>query len=88
MYYLQRINFTTSFGDQVLFDENSDALPICDVMNWVWFPDGSVKVENVGMFKKSESAGEELILDEDGIFWNFENKKVSLGQLKYPRLSS
>ena len=77
MYYLERINFTTSFGDQVLFEKNSDALPICDVMNWVWLPDGSTKVHNVGVFKMSASAGEELVLDEDRIFWSFESTKVA-----------
>uniref|UniRef100_A0A3P9B546 Extracellular calcium-sensing receptor-like n=1 Tax=Maylandia zebra TaxID=106582 RepID=A0A3P9B546_9CICH len=48
VYYLERMNFTTPFGDQVSFDENGDALPIYDVMNWLWLPDGSTKVQNVG----------------------------------------
>ena len=78
MYYLEKINFTTSFGDQVSFEGNSDASPVCDVMNWVWLPDGSTRVQNVGVFRKSASGDEELILDEDTIFWNFETKKVTL----------
>ena len=77
MYYLEKVNFTTSSGDHVTFDENGDALPIYDVINWAWLPDGSTKAQNVGVFKKSVSAGEELILDEDRIFWNFESKKVT-----------
>ncbi|XP_030600114.1 extracellular calcium-sensing receptor-like [Archocentrus centrarchus] len=75
VYYLERVNFTTPFGDQVSFDENGDALPIYDVMNWLWLPDGSTKVQNVGEVKRSAFKGEELILDEDKIFWNFEFKK-------------
>uniref|UniRef100_A0A667X6B6 G-protein coupled receptors family 3 profile domain-containing protein n=1 Tax=Myripristis murdjan TaxID=586833 RepID=A0A667X6B6_9TELE len=75
LYYLERINFTTAFGDQVSFDENGDALPIYDVMNWHWLPDGSTTVQTVGVVKKSASMGEELTLDEDRIFWNFESKK-------------
>uniref|UniRef100_A0A667X0I6 G-protein coupled receptors family 3 profile domain-containing protein n=1 Tax=Myripristis murdjan TaxID=586833 RepID=A0A667X0I6_9TELE len=75
LYYLERINFTTAFGDQVSFDGNGDALPIYDVMNWRWLPDGSTTVHNVGVVKKSASTGEELTLDEDRIFWNFEPKK-------------
>ncbi|KAF7643485.1 hypothetical protein LDENG_00238510, partial [Lucifuga dentata] len=72
LYYLEKINFTTSIGDQVLFDENGDSLPIYDVMNWVWLPDGRTKVQTVGVVRESASSGEELTLDEDKIFWNFE----------------
>ncbi|XP_075330719.1 extracellular calcium-sensing receptor-like [Odontesthes bonariensis] len=75
VHYLQTVNFTTSFGDQVSFDENGDALPIYDVMNWLWLPDGKTEVQNVGEVKRSVDRGEELILDEDKIFWNFESKK-------------
>ncbi|XP_037631925.1 extracellular calcium-sensing receptor-like [Sebastes umbrosus] len=74
VYYLEKVNFTTPFGDQVSFDENGDALPIYDVMNWLWLPDGRTKVESVGEVKES-AKGEELTLDEDKIFWNFESKE-------------
>ncbi|KAM9317855.1 LOW QUALITY PROTEIN: extracellular calcium-sensing receptor-like [Pholidichthys leucotaenia] len=47
LYYLEKVNFTTPFGDQVSFDENGDALPIYDVMNWSWLPDGSTMVQTV-----------------------------------------
>lgn len=77
VYYLDKVNFSTPFGDQVTFDENGDALPIYDVMNWLWLPDGTTKIQNVGVVKES-SKGEELTLDEDRIFWNFESKQVTL----------
>ncbi|XP_032365438.1 extracellular calcium-sensing receptor-like [Etheostoma spectabile] len=75
MYYLEKVNFTTPFGDQVSFDENGDALPIYDIMNWLWLPDGKTKVQSVGIVKKSATKGEELTLDENKIFWNFESKQ-------------
>uniref|UniRef100_A0A8C5A186 G-protein coupled receptors family 3 profile domain-containing protein n=1 Tax=Gadus morhua TaxID=8049 RepID=A0A8C5A186_GADMO len=75
IYYLQRVNFSTEFGDQVSFDENGDALPIYDVMNWRWLPDGRTEVKNVGEVKELASKIVDLILDEDKIFWNFESKK-------------
>ncbi|XP_005459679.2 extracellular calcium-sensing receptor isoform X1 [Oreochromis niloticus] len=75
LYYLERVNFSTPFGDQVSFDENGDVVPIYDVMNWLWLPDGSTKVQNVGEVKRSAFKVEEIILDEDKIFWNFESKK-------------
>ncbi|XP_074496744.1 extracellular calcium-sensing receptor-like [Sebastes fasciatus] len=74
VYYLEKVNFTTPFGDQVSFDENGDALPIYDIMNWLWLPDGKTKVENVGEVKES-AKGEKLTLDENKIFWNFESKQ-------------
>ncbi|XP_070761763.1 extracellular calcium-sensing receptor-like [Enoplosus armatus] len=75
IHYLEKVNFTTPFGDQVSFDENGDALPIYDIMNWLWLPEGGTKVQNVGVVKKSASKGEELTLDEDKIFWNFDSKQ-------------
>ncbi|XP_037630377.1 extracellular calcium-sensing receptor-like [Sebastes umbrosus] len=74
VYYLEKVNFTTPFGDQVSFDENGDALPIYDIMNWLWLPDGTTKVENVGEVKES-AKGEKLTLDENKIFWNFDSKQ-------------
>uniref|UniRef100_UPI0037E7D7CD extracellular calcium-sensing receptor-like n=1 Tax=Semicossyphus pulcher TaxID=241346 RepID=UPI0037E7D7CD len=75
MYYLEKVNFTTPFGDQVSFDENGDALPIYDVMNWLWLPNGRTKVQSVGEVKRSTFKGEELTLHEDKIFWNFDTKQ-------------
>ncbi|KAG7240801.1 hypothetical protein INR49_026369, partial [Caranx melampygus] len=53
VHYLQNVNFTTSFGDEVSFDENGDVLPIYDIMNWQWLPDGGINIQNVGEVKKS-----------------------------------
>uniref|UniRef100_A0A3Q4MA53 Extracellular calcium-sensing receptor-like n=1 Tax=Neolamprologus brichardi TaxID=32507 RepID=A0A3Q4MA53_NEOBR len=77
VYYLERVNFSTPFGDQVSFDENGDVVPIYDVMNWLLLPDGSIKVQSVGEVKGSSLKCEELILDENKIFWNsISNKPV------------
>ncbi|XP_030257288.1 extracellular calcium-sensing receptor-like [Sparus aurata] len=75
LHYLQKVNFTTSFGDQVSFDQNGDAFPIYDVMNWLQLPDGTIKLQNVGEVKRSAFKGEKLTIDENKIFWNFESKK-------------
>ena len=76
LYYLENVNFTTSDGDRVYFDENGDALEIFDILSWGWLPDGSTKIHNVGVVKKTASGDEEITLDEDRIFWNFESAKV------------
>uniref|UniRef100_A0A7N6F8L9 G-protein coupled receptors family 3 profile domain-containing protein n=1 Tax=Anabas testudineus TaxID=64144 RepID=A0A7N6F8L9_ANATE len=75
VHYLEKVSFTTSFGDQVSFDENGDVLPIYDIMNWLWLPDGGIEVQTVGEVKKLPFKGEQLTLDEDKIFWNFESKE-------------
>ncbi|XP_045929862.1 extracellular calcium-sensing receptor-like [Micropterus dolomieu] len=75
VHYLQKVNFTTAFGDQVSFDENGDALPIYDIINWLWLHDGRTKVQNVGVVKRSAFKVEELTINEDKIFWNFESNK-------------
>ncbi|KAM8769827.1 extracellular calcium-sensing receptor-like [Acanthopagrus schlegelii] len=75
VYYLQKVNFSTTFGDQVSFDENGDVLPIYDIMNWLWLPSGRTKLQNVGEVKRSAFKGEELTINEEKIFWNSESKK-------------
>ncbi|MBN3324583.1 CASR protein, partial [Atractosteus spatula] len=73
LHYLARVNFMTHYGDRVSFDENGDALAIYDVMNWQRADDGAVKTVTIGLFDESAPAGQELTLNEDKIFWNFES---------------
>ena len=74
------VNFTRSSGEHASYDENgNNASPIWDVLNWVWLPDGSLEVQKVGEFKKLASGDEELIINEDKIFWSFESTKVTSG---------
>ncbi|KAL7879124.1 hypothetical protein AOLI_G00100980 [Acnodon oligacanthus] len=75
--YLQKVNFTTGFGDHVSFDKDGNALAIYDVMNWQPNPDGSIKVHTVGMVDEASQADYVLTLNEDTLFWNFESKKVN-----------
>ncbi|KAK2894870.1 hypothetical protein Q8A67_012099 [Cirrhinus molitorella] len=75
VYYLQKVNFTTGFGDHVSFDKNGDALAIYDVLNWQPSFDGSIMIHPVGIVNKGVATEMVLTLDEDAIYWNFENKK-------------
>ncbi|XP_056334492.1 extracellular calcium-sensing receptor-like [Danio aesculapii] len=75
VYYLQKVNFTTGFGDHVSFDENGDALAIYDVMNWQPSSDGAISVSTVGVVNEGASMEMVLTLNENSIFWNFENRK-------------
>uniref|UniRef100_W5LLL8 Olfactory receptor C family, q14 n=1 Tax=Astyanax mexicanus TaxID=7994 RepID=W5LLL8_ASTMX len=76
VHYLQKVNFTTSFGDHVSFDNNGNALAIYDVMNWQPNVDGSIRVRTVGVVDEAAQADHVLTLDEDALFWNFETEKA------------
>ncbi|XP_072313073.1 extracellular calcium-sensing receptor-like [Eucyclogobius newberryi] len=75
LYYLEKVYFTTQFGDEVSFDKTGDALPIYDVLNWQWLPNGQTKVINVGEFKKSAFQEENILLYEHKILWNLQFKE-------------
>ncbi|XP_001332817.5 extracellular calcium-sensing receptor [Danio rerio] len=76
VHYLQKVNFTTGFGDHVSFDKNGDVLAIYDVMNWHPSSDGSISVRTVGVVNEGAASGKVLTLDEDAIYWNFKIKKA------------
>ncbi|XP_048025404.1 extracellular calcium-sensing receptor-like isoform X2 [Megalobrama amblycephala] len=76
VHYLQKVNFTTGFGDHVLFDENGDALPIYDVLNWQPGSDGSIRVQAVGVVNEEAATGMVLTLDDDALYWNSEPKQI------------
>ncbi len=78
VHYLQKVNFTTGFGDHVSFDENGDALAIYDVMNWQPSSDGSIIARTVGVVDEVTAIGKVLTLEEDAIYWNLETNKVSI----------
>ncbi|XP_056622265.1 extracellular calcium-sensing receptor-like [Triplophysa dalaica] len=75
VHYLQKVNFTTGFGDRVSFDENGDALAIYDVMNWQPSSDGSIKVYTVGVVDEGAATGKVLTLYEDELYWNSDTRK-------------
>ncbi|XP_067275456.1 extracellular calcium-sensing receptor-like [Pseudorasbora parva] len=75
VHYLQKVNFTTGFGDHVSFDKNGDALAIYDVLNWQPSSDGSIRVQTVGVVNEGAGKGKMLTLDEEALYWNFQIKK-------------
>uniref|UniRef100_A0A3Q2YKV1 Olfactory receptor C family, q19 n=1 Tax=Hippocampus comes TaxID=109280 RepID=A0A3Q2YKV1_HIPCM len=76
LHYLQKVNFNTSFGDQVSFDDSGDAVRIYDIINWQWLPGGKTKIQHVGEVKESAFKGEELTLHDNKIVWSFGSEKA------------
>ncbi|XP_041919652.1 extracellular calcium-sensing receptor-like [Alosa sapidissima] len=75
LHYLQAVNFTTGFGDQVSFDKTGEALAIYDIFNWYGMPDGTMKTRTVGVVDESQATGKTFHLDEGKLTWNFELNK-------------
>uniref|UniRef100_A0A8C1HPQ0 Olfactory receptor C family, q15 n=1 Tax=Cyprinus carpio carpio TaxID=630221 RepID=A0A8C1HPQ0_CYPCA len=75
VHYLQKVNFTTGFGDNVSFDKNGDAMAIYDVLNWQPNSHGSIRVYTVGVVNEGAGNGKVLSLNEDALYWNFQFKK-------------
>ncbi|XP_067275404.1 extracellular calcium-sensing receptor-like [Pseudorasbora parva] len=74
VHYLQKVNFTTGFGDHVSFDKNGDALAIYDVLNWQPSSDKSISIYTVGVVSEGVATGMVFRLDEEAIYWNFETQ--------------
>ncbi|XP_043072824.1 extracellular calcium-sensing receptor-like [Puntigrus tetrazona] len=75
VHYLQKVKFTTGFGDHVSFDKNGDALAIYDVLNWQPSSDGSIRIYTVGVVNEGAGNGKVLSLNKDALYWNFQLKK-------------
>ncbi|KAG2462794.1 CASR protein, partial [Polypterus senegalus] len=75
-HYLKKVNFTNHMGERIAFDENGDALAIYDIVNWQQGENGTIKAKKVGFYDQSLMAGQELFLNEEEIFWNFDTAKV------------
>ncbi|XP_076002411.1 extracellular calcium-sensing receptor-like [Genypterus blacodes] len=51
--HMKLVNFTTSSGDNVFFDENGDSGAKYDLVNWQMKDDGSVKIVNIAQYDSS-----------------------------------
>ncbi|MEE6501094.1 hypothetical protein FKM82_004060 [Ascaphus truei] len=72
--YLKLVNFTTSAGDKVNFDQNGDPYPSYDLLNWQKRNDGSIVFVPVGEFNEDGH----LRVDEDVIMWQGAQKEVPI----------
>uniref|UniRef100_A0A8C4SFL0 Extracellular calcium-sensing receptor-like n=1 Tax=Erpetoichthys calabaricus TaxID=27687 RepID=A0A8C4SFL0_ERPCA len=76
LYYLRKVNFTNHLGERVTFDENGDALPAFDIVNWQRTADGTVVSKTVGVFDQLTMTYHQLSLQKDHIFWNFDSRTI------------
>uniref|UniRef100_A0A8C4XAH2 Extracellular calcium-sensing receptor-like n=1 Tax=Erpetoichthys calabaricus TaxID=27687 RepID=A0A8C4XAH2_ERPCA len=76
LHYLKEVNFVNQLGERVAFDENGDALAIYDIINWQQRDDGTINIKAIGVFDESAPVGQELLLNKENIFWNFESGQI------------
>ncbi|XP_069461220.1 vomeronasal type-2 receptor 26-like [Ambystoma mexicanum] len=69
-YYLKKVHFRNTAGEEVFFDENGDSMAGFDILNWVYSGGKSHRAVPVGQFTPLGTAGEQLSINESQIVWN------------------
>uniref|UniRef100_A0A8C4TJK4 G-protein coupled receptors family 3 profile domain-containing protein n=1 Tax=Erpetoichthys calabaricus TaxID=27687 RepID=A0A8C4TJK4_ERPCA len=57
------VNYTTSYGENVYFDENGDPVAKYDLINWQMSEKGTIKFVNVGLYDSSLLAGKQFSMN-------------------------
>ncbi|XP_056401069.1 extracellular calcium-sensing receptor-like [Hyla sarda] len=69
-YYIKRVNFINTAGEQIYFDKNGDIPLSLDILNWQLYPNGSNQYINIGKIDDRAAKGNELQVEEERIVWN------------------
>ncbi|XP_071972609.1 vomeronasal type-2 receptor 26-like [Engystomops pustulosus] len=68
-HYMQRVMFTTEFGE-VFFDDEGNIPGYFEILNFIVHPNTSPKIVMVGTFRERGSSGEKLRMKTGQIQWN------------------
>ncbi|XP_029435656.1 vomeronasal type-2 receptor 116-like [Rhinatrema bivittatum] len=66
---LKNIHFRTSAGDEIFFDDEGKVPGQFDIINWLIFPNGTVKNVQIGSFTSSAPVGHQLLINVSAIEW-------------------
>ncbi|XP_069461219.1 vomeronasal type-2 receptor 26-like [Ambystoma mexicanum] len=69
-YYLKKVHFRNTAGEEVFFDENGDSMTGFDILNWEYSGGKSHRAVPVGRFNPLAPAEEQLSINESQITWN------------------
>ncbi|XP_068173655.1 vomeronasal type-2 receptor 1-like [Antennarius striatus] len=79
LYYIRQVEYITSFGDEIMFDENGDPAAMYDLVSWHLNPNGKIEFVNIGKFDETTATGEKkLHVQEKNIVWNGNQSEVPL----------
>ncbi|XP_048837887.1 extracellular calcium-sensing receptor-like isoform X1 [Brienomyrus brachyistius] len=67
--YLEKVNFTTKYGEQVSFDINGDPIARYELVNWHLTDAGTMKFKTVGLYDASLPSNKKFALDQGNIVW-------------------
>ncbi|XP_075039892.1 vomeronasal type-2 receptor 26-like isoform X2 [Mixophyes fleayi] len=62
--YVKRVHFRTTSGDEIFFDEKGDPPERIDLLNWLIFPNDTVKRTQVGQYHSQQ-----LFLNKSTVIW-------------------
>ncbi|KAM3920439.1 vomeronasal type-2 receptor 26-like [Leptodactylus fuscus] len=68
-HYMQRVKFPTESGD-VFFDDKGNPPGHFDILNFIVYPNVSLRIETVGSYFEHEPSGEKLRISKGNITWN------------------
>ncbi|XP_069482567.1 extracellular calcium-sensing receptor-like [Ambystoma mexicanum] len=68
--YLRNLHSKTPAGDELSFDDKGDVPAQYDIMNSVYFPNGSMKNIEVGHYDSGAPAGHQLFIKDNSILWH------------------
>lgn len=65
------MEYISSFGDEIKFDENGDPAAMYDLVNWQMGQDGGIEFVTIGKFDETTTVGKQkLQIEEPIIVWN------------------
>ncbi|XP_069482561.1 vomeronasal type-2 receptor 26-like [Ambystoma mexicanum] len=68
--YLRNLHSKTPSGDELSFDDKGDVPAQYDIMNSVYFPNGSMKNIKVGRYDSGAPSGHQLFIKNSSILWH------------------
>ncbi|XP_063158500.1 vomeronasal type-2 receptor 26-like [Candoia aspera] len=69
-FFLKRIAFNNSVGDEISFGQNGELLTGLDIENWITFPNQSFYRVKVGKLDPWASEGKKFTIHEEAITWH------------------
>ncbi|XP_056676964.1 vomeronasal type-2 receptor 26 [Monodelphis domestica] len=77
--FLKNTQFNNTAGDQVYVDENRNSEAQYTIMNYVFFPNDTEILVEVGQFIPKAPLGQDFMMCEDAIVWGWWDSKIPSG---------